>query len=84
MSVPVIQNIPRPDISTQFDKSKDNVSNDDYKLPQKPPPQEKDEIVISGISGRYPESDNIKEFWDNLVTGADILTSDDRRWPVGE
>ena len=74
----------RPDIPTQFDRSKDNVPNDVYKLPQKPPPQEEDEIVISGISGRYPESDNIKEFWDNLVTGADMLTADDRRWPVGE
>ena len=84
MSVSAIQNISRPDIPTQFDRSKDNVSDDVYKLPQKPPTQEKDEIVISGISGRYPESDNIKEFWENLVTGADILTADDRRWPVGE
>ena len=43
-----------------------------------------DDIVISGISGRYPDCDNINEFWDKLVSGVEFGTIDDRRWPVGE
>ncbi|RWS02169.1 fatty acid synthase-like protein, partial [Dinothrombium tinctorium] len=39
------------------------------------------DFVISGISGRYPESDNIEEFWNNLINGYELYTSDDRRWP---
>ncbi|XP_025419053.1 fatty acid synthase-like [Sipha flava] len=42
-----------------------------------------DEIVISGISGRFPESDSIAEFRDNLFAGIDLITDDDRRWPGG-
>ncbi|XP_056152912.1 fatty acid synthase [Lampris incognitus] len=42
-----------------------------------------DEIVIAGISGRLPESDNLEEFWDNLFNGVDMVTEDDRRWKPG-
>ena len=42
-----------------------------------------DEIVISGISCRLPESDNMQEFRDNLVNGVDMVTEDDRRWKPG-
>ncbi|KPM02590.1 fatty acid synthase-like protein 1 [Sarcoptes scabiei] len=42
-----------------------------------------DEIVISGIGGRYPESDSLDEFRDNLYNNVDMITSDDRRWPTG-
>lgn len=42
-----------------------------------------DEIVISGISGRLPESNSIAEFRDNLFAGKDLVTDDDRRWPGG-
>ena len=42
-----------------------------------------DEIVISGISCRLPESDNMDEFWDNLVSGKDMVTETNRRWPPG-
>ncbi|KAJ8675796.1 hypothetical protein QAD02_011582 [Eretmocerus hayati] len=45
---------------------------------QKRPPGE--EIVISGIAGRYPESDNVNEFLDNLLNKVDMITEDDRRW----
>ena len=27
------------------------------------------EIVISGLSGRFPNSDNVDQFWENLVSG---------------
>lgn len=50
-----------------------------------PTPKEWPEgIVISGISGRYPESDNLEEFWDKLIQGVELISCDDRRWPVGE
>ena len=45
---------------------------------------EDDELVISGLSLRLPESDNVEEFWKNLVNGVDMVTEDDRRWPPGE
>lgn len=42
-----------------------------------------DEIVISGIGGRYPESNSLDEFRDNLYNNVDMITSDDRRWSTG-
>lgn len=42
-----------------------------------------DEIVISGISGRLPESNNIEEFKQQLFDGVDLVTDDERRWPSG-
>lgn len=45
---------------------------------------ESDSIVISGISGRYPESLNIEEFWNQLINGKELSSIDDRRWPVGK
>uniref|UniRef100_A0AAY5EZH5 Fatty acid synthase n=1 Tax=Electrophorus electricus TaxID=8005 RepID=A0AAY5EZH5_ELEEL len=41
------------------------------------------EIVIAGISGRLPESNNLEEFWQNLFNGVDMVTEDDRRWKPG-
>ena len=43
-----------------------------------------DDIVISGISGRYPESENVEEFWYKLLNGIPMYSQDDRRWPVGK
>ncbi|XP_041830190.1 fatty acid synthase isoform X2 [Melanotaenia boesemani] len=42
-----------------------------------------DEIVIAGISGRLPESNNLEEFWENLINSVDMVTEDDRRWKPG-
>ncbi|XP_072762937.1 fatty acid synthase-like [Anoplolepis gracilipes] len=39
-----------------------------------------EEIVISGIAGRFPNSDNIKEFQDNLFNKMNLGTSDHQRW----
>lgn len=38
-----------------------------------------DEIVISGISGRFPASDNIDHFADNLYNKIDMVDDDERR-----
>lgn len=40
-----------------------------------------DDIVISGISGRLPESSSIEEFKQQLFDGVDLVTDDERRWP---
>lgn len=40
-------------------------------------------VVLSGFSGRLPESENVQEFWENLRNGVDMVTEDDRRWPLG-
>ncbi|XP_029644700.1 fatty acid synthase isoform X1 [Octopus sinensis] len=42
-----------------------------------------DEVIISGVSGRLPESSNIAEFRENLINGIDMITEDDRRWKPG-
>lgn len=42
------------------------------------------QLVISGISGRYPEAANFEILWDKLIQGVPLYSSDDRRWPVGE
>lgn len=43
-----------------------------------------EEIVISGISGRFPESNSIAEFTENLFGGVDCITDDEQRWPAGK
>ncbi|XP_059143967.1 fatty acid synthase-like [Physella acuta] len=42
-----------------------------------------DDIVISGMSGRFPESSNVDEFYDNLINHVDMSVEDDRRFPIG-
>lgn len=41
------------------------------------------EIVITGMSGRFPESDSVGEFAENLFNKVDLITEDDRRWEPG-
>jgi len=43
-----------------------------------------DDIVISGIAGYFPESENVYKFRDNLFNKVDMVTEDDRRWKLGE
>lgn len=42
-----------------------------------------DEIVISGIAGRFPESRNVRSLQENLMKKLDLITDDDRRWKLG-
>ncbi|XP_070148748.1 fatty acid synthase-like [Polyergus mexicanus] len=39
-----------------------------------------EEIVISGITGRFPNCDNIKEYQDNIFNKIDLGSSDHQRW----
>lgn len=44
------------------------------------PATPEDEIVISGISGRFPNSDNMCDFSHNLYNKIDMVDDDERRW----
>lgn len=39
-----------------------------------------DEIVVSGISGRFPKSNNLREFEYNLFNKVDMADEDESRW----
>lgn len=42
-----------------------------------------DEIFITGMSGRFPNADNVAEYWENLCNKVDCITEEGRRWPPG-
>ena len=44
-----------------------------------------EEIVISGIGGRFPMSNGLDEFAENLYNNVDMITEDanEERWPKG-
>lgn len=43
-----------------------------------------DDVVLTGLSGRLPESNNIEEFAQQLFDGVDLVTADGRRWTPGK
>ncbi len=45
--------------------------------------KENEDVVISGVGGRFPESDTVDEFAQNLYNKVDMIVEDDRRWPTG-
>lgn len=47
--------------------------------------EETDEVVIIGVSGRYPKADNLYEFWENLKEGKDCISKvPEDRWNTEE
>ena len=42
------------------------------------------DIVITGMGGRFPESANVDEYCKNLFDGVDMVTDREDRWPRGE
>ena len=42
------------------------------------------DIVISGIAGCFPESENLYQFQGYLFNKVDMVTEDDRLWKLGE
>ncbi|CAG7729933.1 unnamed protein product [Allacma fusca] len=36
--------------------------------------------VISGMSGRFPESENVDIFWEHLIEGKDLISENNTRW----
>ena len=44
---------------------------------------DKEPIAIIGISGRYPKSATLDEYWENLKTGRECITEiPEERWPL--
>jgi hypothetical protein len=43
-----------------------------------------EEVVISGIAGAFPDSDNVYQLRDNLYNKVNMMTIDDRRWKLGQ
>jgi len=43
-----------------------------------------EEIVISGIAGRFPNSDNIDQLKKNLFNKVDLVRADHGRWKIGK
>ncbi|MGG3327041.1 KR domain-containing protein, partial [Bacillus velezensis] len=41
---------------------------------RKNPVTEREDIAIIGMSGRYPQAENLQEFWKNLSEGTDCIT----------
>lgn len=39
-----------------------------------------DEVVVSGISGRFPNSDNVADFASNLFNKVDLVDDEEKRW----
>lgn len=39
-----------------------------------------EDIVISGIAGRFPESNSMKHLEENLFNKVDVGSDDERRW----
>ncbi|XP_060517485.1 fatty acid synthase-like isoform X2 [Cylas formicarius] len=40
------------------------------------------EVVISGISGKFPNCDNIQQFKENLFNKTDMVSSEHKRWDI--
>ncbi|XP_011203074.2 fatty acid synthase [Bactrocera dorsalis] len=59
---------------------KETASKKHKKYSRSFPESEGDEIVISGMAGKFPNSHNIAEFERNLYNKIDMVDDDERRW----
>ncbi|XP_076294383.1 fatty acid synthase-like [Lasioglossum baleicum] len=41
-----------------------------------------EEVVITGIAGRFPESENVQQLKDNLMNKVDMVTDNYDRWQL--
>ncbi|XP_067208438.1 fatty acid synthase-like [Linepithema humile] len=46
--------------------------------------ESEDDIVISGIAGRFPKSDNVNQLQENLFNKVDLGSDEERRWNHGK
>lgn len=49
-----------------------------------PSAKQTESLVVSGISGRFPECLNLNEFREKILRGDDLVTYDEARWPKGK
>ena len=81
-------------IEIEEDDQEFNIWGDDFDLNEEPKVAstsanqrnvENEPIAIIGLSGRYPQAKNIKEFWENLKAGKDCVTEIPKdRWDANE
>jgi len=43
-----------------------------------------EDIVISGIAGRFPNSDNMNHLRENLFNKVNLVRADHGRWKIGD
>jgi len=43
-----------------------------------------EEIVISGIAGRFPNSDNMNQLRENLFNKISLVSANHGRWTIGD
>jgi fatty acid synthase len=43
-----------------------------------------EDVVISGVAGYFPESENVYQLRNNLFNKVHMVTVDDRRWKFGQ
>jgi len=43
-----------------------------------------EEIVISGIAGSFPNSDNMNQLRENLFNKVDLIRADHGQWKLGD
>ncbi|MCG8363805.1 MAG: methyltransferase, partial [Pseudanabaenales cyanobacterium] len=59
------------------------VGHSDDRRPQTSSPEPTAGIAIIGISGRYPQAENLDAFWENLEVGKNCVTEiPAERWPL--
>lgn len=46
-------------------------------------PSPGDKVVITGVAGLFPDSDNVLAFQENILNKADLTSDDERRWKNG-
>ncbi|KAI4485852.1 hypothetical protein M0804_006341 [Polistes exclamans] len=61
-------------MSDEFDKP--------YRYFKYETPEPGEEVVVSGISGRFPESENVEILKENIFNRKDCITDDERRWAL--
>ncbi|NGO06589.1 SDR family NAD(P)-dependent oxidoreductase [Streptomyces sp. HC44] len=63
-----------------------NVSAAERPTPAAAPPtseRTEDAVAVIGMSGRFPQARNLREFWENLAAGRDCVTEiPEGRWPL--
>ncbi|CAK1589934.1 unnamed protein product [Parnassius mnemosyne] len=42
----------------------------------------KEEVVVTGVAGYFPDSDSVKQFQENLFNKVDLISKDERRWKL--
>ena len=74
-TVPKIQEIPTAATTSSKNQDQDIMLNSKSTVPLD------ESIAVIGMSGRFPQADNIDEYWDHLITGKSCIGDmTDQRW----